>query len=221
MPNSRLELGSNTVSSRDSDRIYKALKRMIVMGELAPGAVLDERQLVEQFGVSRTPLREAFSRLREESLVVSVPRRGTFVADLSLSKLQDIHEIRVHLAELCGRLAAKRITDAELAELDRLIAKGATADTNPKIAGMLFDLEFHDIIYRATKNQELRHIMHRLDNVTGRVSSLSDQDHLAEQIEEHIGIYQALREHDAELAKQRLRKHVEAFSEFVAKILSR
>ncbi len=78
-----------------------------------------------------------------------------------------------------------------------------------------------DLIVWAFDSSLLRHIMHRLDNVTGRVSSLSDQDHLAEQIEEHIGIYQALREHDAELAKQRLRKHVEAFSEFVAKILSR
>jgi ABC-type antimicrobial peptide transport system permease subunit len=118
-------------------------------------------------------------------------------------------------------LAAQRTTDAELAELDCLISKGATADTNPSIAALLFDLEFHDILYKATKNEKLRQIMHQLDNIAVRVRFLSDQDDLAEQMQEYTDIYEALREHDAELAKQRMYKHVEAFSDLVAKIVSR
>lgn len=206
-------------SPRDSDQAYKSLKQMIVTFELRPGTVINESRLAKQLNLSRTPLREALHRLEGESLVVSIPHKGNIVADLSLTKLREVHEIRVELEMLCGRLAAQRITAELLSDLESLLAQAKAGSDS--FSAELFDVEFHDIVYRATQNEELKQMMHRLHNQAVRVTYLLSDGgnaYLADELPEYEAIYEGLKRRDPSMTSQALRKHVESFKEQVANI---
>lgn len=90
------------------------LRTLIIEGELAPGMKLNERELSERLGVSRTPLREAFRMLATEGLLVQLPNRGVQVALLSADDVRDAFEVMAALEGLAGELAATRVTDSEI-----------------------------------------------------------------------------------------------------------
>jgi DNA-binding GntR family transcriptional regulator len=96
------------------------LRTLIIEGELAPGARLNERELSERLGVSRTPLREAFRMLAADGLLVQLPNRGAQVVSLSRDDVRHAFEVMAALEGLSGELAAARVTDADVAELDAL-----------------------------------------------------------------------------------------------------
>ena len=97
--------------------VAEALRDAIKSGMLAPGQRLMEIQLAEELGVSRTPVREAIRKLELEGYVVMMPRRGTYVANLSIRDVNDVFEIRTALDSLACGLAAERITESELESL--------------------------------------------------------------------------------------------------------
>ena len=96
------------------DVVFENLREAIVEGRLKPGQRLMEVQLAEQLGVSRTPVREAIRKLELEGLVVMLPRKGAYVANMSLKDLIDVLEIRASLEGLAASLAAERITDEDI-----------------------------------------------------------------------------------------------------------
>ena len=96
------------------------LRTLIIEGTLAPGARLNERELSEQLGVSRTPLREAFRMLAADGLLVQLPNRGAQVVALSREDVRHAFEVMASLEGLAGELAAARVTDADLDELRAL-----------------------------------------------------------------------------------------------------
>ena len=98
------------------------LRTLIIEGQLAPGARLNERELSEQLGVSRTPLREAFRMLAADGLLVQLPNRGAQVVSLSREDVGHAFEVMASLEGLAGELAAARVTDADLADLEALQA---------------------------------------------------------------------------------------------------
>src|SRR6266581_6364678 len=111
-----------------ADKAYHAIRGLIVSLELPPGAVIDERQLVEMLGIGRTPVREALRRLAQEQLVEVFPRRGMFVTGVDVRDLARISEVRAALEPEAARLAAGRATDEERDELAALgdqIKRGA------------------------------------------------------------------------------------------------
>jgi DNA-binding GntR family transcriptional regulator len=99
---------------RLSDKAYHLIRLKIITLELAPLSAIDEQALMEDLQLGRTPIREALQRLAAEGLVNSAPRRGMFVADISLTDLQKIFELRVILEGFCARLAAQRVTRDQL-----------------------------------------------------------------------------------------------------------
>jgi len=101
-------------------RTYDRLKRMILDGRLRPGQKLAERELGAQLKVSRTPVREAMSRLVQEGLVESRPRRGHFVRAIDAAAVADLYDLREALERYAVKLALKRRTPSDLAALDRL-----------------------------------------------------------------------------------------------------
>src|SRR5579864_9717881 len=103
-----------------ADQAYIAIRDLIVSLELAPGAVLDERALIEQLGIGRTPVREALRRLAQEQLVEVFPRRGMFVTNVDVRDLARISEVREALEPEAARLAAERATEDERDELAAL-----------------------------------------------------------------------------------------------------
>ena len=100
------------------ERTYGAVKRMILAGTLRPGEKLAERELSRRLKVSRTPLREALSRLVQEGLVENRPRRGHYVRAIDAKSVADLYDLREVLEKHAVRLAARRLTDADIAELE-------------------------------------------------------------------------------------------------------
>lgn len=101
--------------------VFETLRDAIRKGILKPGERLMEIHLAEQLGVSRTPVREAIRKLELEGYVIMMPRRGTYVSNLSIKDINEVFEIRTSLDSLASGLAAERITDEELEHLQRLL----------------------------------------------------------------------------------------------------
>lgn len=102
------------------DEVLTRLRNVIVEGQLAPGARVPEKELCAEFGVSRTPLREALKVLAAEGLVELLPNRGARVRRFTEQDVRNLFEILAALESAAGRLACTRITDAEIAAIERL-----------------------------------------------------------------------------------------------------
>src|SRR5438309_7674848 len=111
----RIALQDRIVGASTSDQVYLALREAIVSAELEPGRRLSENELAELLGVSRTPVREALFRLRDERLVAIVPQLGTFVTLISPAAIEDAAFVREALECAAIRRAVERVSDADLA----------------------------------------------------------------------------------------------------------
>ena len=192
--------------------VYETLREAIRNGALAPGERLMEIQLAEELGVSRTPVREAIRKLELESFVVMLPRRGTYVANLSLKDINEVFEIRAALDGLAAGLAAERITEDELEQMERLmveIADHIEQHNNQKIVEV--DEAFHDILYRASRNERLVGIIYNLREQFTRFRSVSINypGRLQNTLEEHRQLVEAIAQRNPEAAQQKAREHIE------------
>lgn len=194
------------------EAVCNAIRNAINNGVLKPGDRLMEIQLAEELGISRTPVREAIRKLEMEGFVVMLPRRGTYVADISLKDITEIYEIRISLDMLAASLAAERINDDELEEMDRqllLTSKYDIARDMDKIVAC--DSVFHDVLYRAARNERLVSIINnlrdQLTNMRGR--SMAQPGRLAETLTEHRILLDAIASRDAEAAAAAARSHIE------------
>ena len=143
--------------------VSETLRQAIKDGVLKPGERLMEIQLADELGVSRTPIREAIRKLELEGFVVMVPRRGTYVADISLKDIAQVFEIRSALEELAAGLAAERITPDELEYLERILVEINEYIDNDEFDKIVdADVRFHDVLYHASRNQRLVDILNNL-----------------------------------------------------------
>ncbi|MFW5899680.1 MAG: GntR family transcriptional regulator [Desulfovermiculus sp.] len=147
--------------------LYDELKKRIVLLDYEPGQVLREKELIEEFGVSRTPVREALIRLETDGLVRILPNLGTIVSEVSFQQLKDVIEVRSHLILLSGQLAAARITKQELEELHGLIEQ-MKQEKDPKLL-MDLDTRAHDLINQASKNEMLVNMLGQLRDLVVRI----------------------------------------------------
>ena len=146
------------------DVVFKTLRQAILKGELEPGERLMEIQLAERLGVSRTPIREAIRKLELEGLVIMIPRKGAEVADITEKSLRDVLEVRKALEELAVQLACEKITQEELEELEKAGENFKKVLNRSKDITEVAeaDVRFHDVIYMATDNQKLIHLLNKL-----------------------------------------------------------
>ncbi len=192
--------------------VCESLREAIRRGILKPGERIMEIQLAEELGVSRTPVREAIRKLELEGYVVMMPRRGTYVANMSIRDINEIFEIRTALESLSNGLAAEHITDEELEHLQRLlvIIGGYIKEGNmEKIVET--DIEFHDLMYHAARNQRLVGIISNLrDQLTRfRTLSMSHPGRLEATLEEHKAIVEAIANGDRRSASKAAERHME------------
>lgn len=184
---------------------------MIVTGLLADGDRLDETSLAQRFGCSRTPLREAFQALAASGLVQLVPRRGAFVRHPAFDELVEMFEVMAELEALCGRLAARRITEPLIAALRQTVvdceAAVAAADSDRYYAG---NERFHLLLYAAGGNgflaAEATRLHRRLKPF--RRMQLQVRGRMAQSLAEHVEVLAALEAGDGERAARALRDHV-------------
>ncbi|CUH95467.1 hypothetical protein P22_1538 [Propionispora sp. 2/2-37] len=192
--------------------VCETLRNAIVNGILKPGERLMEIQLAEELGVSRTPVREAIRKLELEGFVVMIPRRGTYVADLSIKDINEVYEVRTSLDVLAAGLAAERITEDELEQMERLLVQiGEYIDNNDMDKIVEADSLFHDILYRASRNDRLVGIINNLREQLTRFRSMSMSypGRLKNTLEEHSRLVEAIAQRDPELAQQRAVEHME------------
>ncbi|MGB0683517.1 MAG: GntR family transcriptional regulator [Magnetovibrionaceae bacterium] len=213
------------MTDRLADHIAEKIENEIFQGGYADGDRLDEVRLAESFGVSRTPVREAFQRLAQSGLVEQLPRRGVFVKQPGPIDLLQMFEFMAELEGVCARLAAVRISDKALEELTAANAACSLAAENGDTDGYYYENEtFHSIIYRASGNsflaKETEAFRRRLRPF--RRTQLQLRGRMAQSLAEHGAVIEALKLGDAELSAGRLRGHVaiqgEKFHYLVAKM---
>lgn len=192
--------------------VTETLREAIINGVLKPGERLMEIQLAEELGVSRTPVRESIRKLELEGFVVMVPRRGTYVTDLSIKDINEVYEIRTVLDVLAAGLAAERITEDELEELERLLVQiGECVEQNDMEKLIEYDSLFHDVLYRASRNDRLVGIINNLREQFTRFRGISMQypGRMQNTVEEHARLVEAIAQRNPDLAQQIAREHME------------
>ncbi len=194
------------------ETICESLRDAIRRGILRPGERLMEITLAEELGVSRTPVREAIRKLDQEGYVVMMPRRGTYVANMSIRDVNEIFEIRTALESLSCGLAAERVTSEELERLQKLLVMIGGFMKNGNIDKVVAtDIEFHDMLYQATRNERLVGVIHNLrEQLTRfRTLSMSYPGRLEATLEEHRTMVEAIAQGDVKAAKRAAERHME------------
>ena len=196
---------------RASDRVLDDLRRMILTQTLPPGSVVTESSLVDVLKCSRTPLREALQRLSHEHLVVAVPGRGVSISDLSIVQFGVILEAEVGVESSLVRLAAERITDERLAEVEELLRRSLTAATAGDVPEVVeCDFLVHTSWGAAAGNHLLLEFQTMLLRLLARYVFLGFQCPGNPQgaISDHTLIFEALRRRDPDAAEAAMRSHI-------------
>ena len=207
----RIPLSTRVGGGSARDQVYVALREAIVSAELAPGRRLSENELADRLGVSRTPVREALARLRDERLVAIVPQLGTFVTLISTDAVADAAFVREALECSAVRLATERAEPHDLEELQANLAAqeraGDRADTaafdglDETLHRTLCDLSGREIAWALSRRAN-----GHLDRV--RRLSLPEPGYLEEMVAEHRAVVAAVAAHDPDQAEAALRHHL-------------
>jgi len=146
-----------------TDQVYEYLSDSIIEGRLKPAEKLNENDLCNQFGISRSPLRECFRILESEGLIVIIPRKGAHVRELTRNDIEDVFPIRASLESLAARLAVPNIGDKEIGVFNDLITKMEETLANNDIKSFLrFNFTFHSVFIKASNNRVLERTLKSL-----------------------------------------------------------
>lgn len=199
-----------------ADQAYIAIRNAIVSLELAPGAVIDERALIERLGIGRTPVREALRRLAHEQLVEVFPRRGMFVTNVDVRDLARISEVREVLEPEAARLAAERATEDER---DELAALGSSIKRGADL--MDIDERIHRAIYAAAHNDLLEKTLGEYYVLAHRIwmIALDRNEALEEAVEAHRNLVLAIVNGSGDRAADLMRAHVQNFEQAMHRVL--
>lgn len=214
--------GARPTKPRKADEAYGLLKDMILTSELAPGQLLDERALMEQLGIGRTPLREAIQRLAHERLVRITPRKGSWVSDLSISDLQDLIAARELVEPPVAAQATARITPEEIAELRRLVDQASDAIiAGDYLAAIQADRAFHRLLAQIAGNAYLARVVDEINTAALRYWHLSFKHagDLTETYNHHNAIVDRLEAGDADGVRQALHDHIGIFRRRMQQVL--
>ena len=205
-----------------SHAIYDALRERILSNDIAPGTRLVMRDVANQYRASDIPVREALRMLERDGLVETAPYRGARVTKLTAKEVEETYFIRSHLESIATGLAAERITDAELAQLNRLMSEmSAAVDAGDGPTFSDLNLEFHRMIVAICGNDMLRELtMDIWQRHSGfqRVFRMVPE-RLAISQREHEGIMAALHDHDADRASRLALLHKLSVRDSVSKLV--
>ena len=199
-----------------SDQLYEILKNKIVHLEYNPGQVLNEADIASEFGLSRTPVRKAFEQLKNNNLLNIIPRYGVQVAPIDFKYMKSLFEVDRVLEGFAARLAADRITDEKIGDLEAIIERIKNYDIEKDYKQMIMeDEKFHETIFESCENPCLVEILYNLHMHTERLwfyvqKDITDINLFLDTLPK---IVQALKEKDADRAEQEAIRHVDVFVE--------
>jgi DNA-binding GntR family transcriptional regulator len=190
------------------EKILETIRDAILKGTLKPGERVSEPDLAERFGISRTPIREAFRQLESEGYLQVVPRKGAVVASLSERDIEEFYAIKIILEGFAARMAADKLTEKEIERLESInerlheIAKGGDVKTFFRVHN-----EFHEVFIKAAGNDKLSEMINQLVMKFKRLrlASLSQPGRMVVSIEDHHDMIQAFKDHDGNRADSLVR----------------
>ena len=201
-----------------------ALRDRIVYGFYPPGTVLSEKELTEEFKVSRTPYREAIRKLEDMKLVTVVPRFGTYVKEIALSEIMNAYEVRLRVETMAVELAAKRRTEDDLLEFEAIIQEIGEwkVEDNPRLGGSL-DESLHDLVCKSSRNTILAETVNNLRRVCARIwtSSWIESYDFQKLVSHWVDIYEALKNRDSSRASTVMAAHLQDSIELMKENLFR
>lgn len=212
---------NNQQSLPSGERVYQGLRAAILRGQLAPNTRLVELNLAAEYGVSRTPVREALKRLAAEGLVSSDSSRGLVVRGLTFREVEEVYEVREVLEGLATRLAARRISPEELAKLRVLLELMAEyVQRGHREALVQANVKFHEVIVEAARNNWLSQTAGGITDFMRRFSltSYASAERNREVLDEHRVIVQALEDGGIEEAERLAREHVVKARAYLARV---
>lgn len=203
------------------DLVYLELKHKILTGEIVSQTRLMEIDLSEKMNVSRTPIREAIKRLADDGLVKVEPRRGAYVANISIKDMLDVFEVREDLEGFAAKLAAERINDEQRAELRTIADEYAAAlETGDKDVIIELDEKLHNAIVACSGNETLAELVSYVQELSLRFRYLyyNDLSLYETTAEQHKNIIEAINEGRGEDARREADEHVKALKVFVSEL---
>ena len=222
MAAAQLHLRPLQTSTVLKDKVYQALREAIMSMDIYAGDEpprLDERRLAEDLGVSRTPVREAISRLEQEGLVQTIPRRGAFVVRKTKKEILEIISVWAALESMAARLATEVADDEEIARLRKLFVTFETtrgpeahideySDTN---------IQFHQSIIALSKSELLESMAESLfvHMRAIRAQTIQERDRASRSIIDHMHIIEAIEARDTQLAERLVREHSFGLAEHI------
>jgi DNA-binding GntR family transcriptional regulator len=203
---SRTDAGETLAS-----RIRTELADAITAGRLKPGSEIDEQDVAQRFGTSRTPVREALRELAASGLVIIEPRRGVRVVEMTLECIGELFEVVAEIEAVCARFASYRMSARERAALSHLHDQARARALAGDVDGYdKVNQEFHGLIYAATHNAELhRHALALRRRVAPfRRAQFRGSHRLTSSLAEHDAILQCIFSGDGETAARLMRAHM-------------
>ena len=207
-----------------AEEAAETLREFILLGKLAPGVPVRERDLAEAFGISRTPLKEALRILEAEGLIEYGPTRRPVVADPSLDQIHEWLRVQGALEALGGELCAAQATDDEIANIEKLNADLiALRKTDSSLDAFRCDMDFHCAIVAASGNRALVETHATYNARLWRVRYLSSERRrgMAKTEEQHMKIVEALKLRDGAAAATALREHLRSAEDNISAVLAK
>ncbi len=186
------------------ERIVSSIRTAIVNGQLKPGTRIAEPELADRFGISRTPIREAFRQLESEGFISVIPRKGAIVASFSAQDVANFYDLKMILEGYAARLSTMTLTESDLAKMETVNRQMEAAAAKKDVRRVL-DLhnEFHDIFMRACGNEKLHQIVQNMVMQFQRFRLvLAMPGRVEGSLEKHQEIIEAFRRRDPALAEK-------------------
>ena len=194
------------------EKILENIRDAIVAGTLKAGSRVSEPELAERYGISRTPIREAFRQLESEGYLTVIPRRGAVVSEFSPRDVEEFYAIKSIMEGYAARRACDNLSEKDLDRLQAINDKLAELAKTGDIKNF-FKVHngFHELFIKASDNEKLRELIAGLVTKFQRLrfTSLSLPGRMAISVQEHEKIIDAFRKKDADLAETLVRKNAE------------
>ena len=194
------------------EKILENIRDAIVSGELKAGSHISEPELAERYGISRTPIREAFRQLESEGYLTVIPRRGVIVSEFSPKDIEEFYAIKSVMEGYAARRACEKLSEKDLGRLQAINNKLAELARTGDIK-LFFKIhgDFHELFIKAADNEKLHELIAGLITKFQRLrfTSLSLPGRMAISVQEHEKIIDAFRKKDADLAERLVRQNAE------------
>ncbi len=191
------------------EKILETIREAILKGNLKPGEKVAEPELAERFGISRTPIREAFRQLESEGYLTVIPRKGAVVAALSERDVEEFYAIKSILEGYAAELASAKLTDKEIEKLEATNERLRQLATEGDVKNFFrVHNEFHETFIKAANNSKLYDLIQQLGMKFNRLrmASLSVEGRMDISVDEHDKLLEAFRQRDGRAAEELVKK---------------